>query len=180
MKKILLIFLLPVLLASSCKKNKSPEEQLPPETQTGAGTFGCLVNGNVFLPKGNPLGGPILSCAYQFINGGYYFHLAAKSQTTALTGVAINTDSLQIKANSTYILEDFFKKHAASGQYFVADNNNISTEYLTKPTITGEMKITRLDEINRIVSGTFWFDAINSSGVKVQVREGRFDMKYTL
>lgn len=98
----------------------------------------------------------------------------------ALTGVAINTDSLQIKANSTYILEDFFKKHAASGQYFVADNNNISTEYLTKPTITGEMKITRLDEINRIVSGTFWFDAINSSGVKVQVREGRFDMKYTL
>ena len=29
-----------------------PKETLPPPTQTGANTFGCLVNGNVWLPKG--------------------------------------------------------------------------------------------------------------------------------
>lgn len=181
--KNLLLFLLTSILLSGfhCKKDKTPEEQLPLETQTGAGTFGCLVNGKLFLPKGSPFGGPILSCAYQFINGGYYFHLAAKNDGVILTSVAINTDSLFISANSTYVLEDFFKKGAASGQYFVANNNTTTwTEFLTTPTITGQLKITKFDEINRIVSGTFWFDAVNSIGEKVQVRNGRFDMKYSL
>ena len=35
---------------SQCKKNKE-EPQLPPETTTGAMTFGCKVNGKVFVPK---------------------------------------------------------------------------------------------------------------------------------
>ena len=36
---------------SQCKKNKDVEPQLPPETTTGAMTFGCKVNGKVFVPK---------------------------------------------------------------------------------------------------------------------------------
>lgn len=35
---------------SQCKK-KTEEPQLPPETTTGAMTFGCKVNGKVFVPK---------------------------------------------------------------------------------------------------------------------------------
>ena len=38
---------------------------------------------------------------------------------------------------------------------------------------------TRLDEVKQIVSGTFWFDAVNDKGEKVEVREGRFDMIFT-
>ena len=43
------------LTANKCKKDKTPEnpvDQLPPETQIGANTFGCLVNGKVYIPKG--------------------------------------------------------------------------------------------------------------------------------
>lgn len=29
-----------------------------------------------------------------------------------------------------------------------------------------------------IIAGTFWFDAINDKGEKVQIREGRFDWQY--
>lgn len=29
-----------------------------------------------------------------------------------------------------------------------------------------------------IISGTFWYDAINSTGQKVEVRNGRFDMHF--
>ena len=29
-----------------------------------------------------------------------------------------------------------------------------------------------------IVSGTFWFDAVNTAGETIQIRSGRFDMNY--
>ena len=170
-----------ISLFFGCKKNKPAINQLPPETQTGAGTFGCLVNGGVFKPKGSPFGGSIKSCAYQRINDGYYFQLSAKNSGDILTSVSIHTDSLPIEENKIYILENFFEKQTASGRYFISNNSNMTfTEYLTTSSITGELKITKFDETQRIVSGTFWFDAVNDKGEKVQVREGRFDMNYTL
>jgi hypothetical protein len=49
-----IIFIAFVLMASGCKKNSnsnnSPVDQLPPATQTGANTFGCLINGQAFTP----------------------------------------------------------------------------------------------------------------------------------
>lgn len=179
--KHLLLFLVPVLLAGfHCKKDKTPEEQLPPETQTGAGTFGCLVNGNVFKPKGDPSGGPILSCAYQLINGAYYFQLAALNKGGSINyGVGIFTDSLIIKEGVKLILRNKNVKGEAYGLYSISEIQGL-TNYITNAIDTGDISIKKLDEVNRIVSGTFWFDAKNSSGVKVQVRSGRFDIKYTL
>ena len=50
---------LPLLAAllglSQCTKD-DPEAGLPSATQTGANTFGCLVNGQVWTPKGNNSG----------------------------------------------------------------------------------------------------------------------------
>jgi len=45
-------------LFATCKKKDPPIgtnaiAQLPPITTTGANTFGCLVNGEVWLPKGS-------------------------------------------------------------------------------------------------------------------------------
>lgn len=88
---------------------------------------------------------------------------------------------MPIQENKIYILESFFKKEAASGRYFISNSSNTTyTEYLTTSSIIGELKMTKFDEINRIVSGTFWFDAVNNNGEQVQVREGRFDVHYTL
>ena len=41
-------------LCTSCKKDAPQDElsKLPPATQTGANTFGCLVNGKAFVPIG--------------------------------------------------------------------------------------------------------------------------------
>ncbi len=51
-------------------------------------------------------------------------------------------------------------------QYFT-DNNNF-----------GELTISKLDTQQKIISGTFWYDAVNAVGDKVEVRDGRFDMRY--
>ncbi len=52
-KILMLIF---TTLFFSCNNNETilepvTEDQLPPITETGANTFGCLINGKVFIPK---------------------------------------------------------------------------------------------------------------------------------
>ena len=48
------ILLLAFTSCSSCKKNEppKPEDTLPPATQTGAGIFGCLIDGVAWIPTG--------------------------------------------------------------------------------------------------------------------------------
>jgi len=176
MKRLPFLLLIAVVfISSNCKK----EKQLPPETQTGAGTFGCLVDGKLFRPKGPIFGGPILSCAYQFINGGYYFQLVAANKGDVNYNIGLFTDSLEIKQGITLVLKNENVPGEAYGLYSISKIQG-STIYHTNAIHTGEITIKKFDETNRIVSGTFWFDAVNSSGEKVQVRDGRFDLKYTL
>jgi hypothetical protein len=65
-----LLLLLVTLSLSCCSKDDNkpvnPIDQLPPATQTGANTAGCLVDGKAFLPKGYIPSGNLV-CNY--ING---------------------------------------------------------------------------------------------------------------
>ncbi|MDP1763189.1 MAG: DUF6252 family protein [Sediminibacterium sp.] len=188
MKSFLIIAASFVLLSSSCRKNKpvNPIDQLPPETQTGANTFGCLVDGEVFKPGGAQLSGGSLGCNYQFLgtgaNGGYYFRLSGvKGSGNNQTAVGLFTDSLKIQEGVKYLL-DSSEKGKAYSHYSNLANGSSQNEwfYKTKKTnFGGELWIKKLDTVNQIVSGTFWFDAVNANGQKVQIREGRFDVRYT-
>ena len=176
-----LLLLISFFTFSECKKHKpdTPVDQLPPATQTGASTFGCLVNGKVFTPSGDPFGGPIKSCAYQFV-GGYSFQLKARrSEGSGTYSIGVFTDSLEIQEGTKLLLQNQYEKGKAYGKYslFSFTGDKLFT---TDSISSGELFIKKFDQANRIVSGTFWFDAVNDVGEKVQVREGRFDMKYTL
>ncbi|MFD2786908.1 hypothetical protein [Hymenobacter rubripertinctus] len=47
------LLLAALLGLSQCKKkDPDPLSQLPPATQTGANTFGCLIDGKAWTPKG--------------------------------------------------------------------------------------------------------------------------------
>src|SRR6185369_9002662 len=131
-----------------CKKHKIPHEQLPPETHTGRGTFGCLVNGNVFKPKGTPLAGPILSCAYQYINGGYHFQVKAREDNGSQTlSVGIFTDSLEISQGIQLRLS-LRGSGSAYGQHGNLNLNSSNKVFYTDSTNSGELKINFLDTIN--------------------------------
>jgi hypothetical protein len=67
---------------------------------------------------------------------------------------------------------------AASYGYYVKRNITPQNEWLTSSIFTGSVNITRIDDVNMIVSGTFRFDAgsIYNSDV-LHVTEGRFDVK---
>jgi hypothetical protein len=54
MKKILLPLFFLFFLGCSKDENNDPLAGLPPETQTGANTFGCLIDGKLYLPRCYP------------------------------------------------------------------------------------------------------------------------------
>lgn len=179
-----LISILLILLLTGCNRCKKDEvkpiDELPAATQEGKNTFGCLVNGEAFLPEGSAFSYPKLQCFYQYIDDsfgkGYFFGLNAKNKSSnSLKGIDILTREMEIQEGKVYQLTTYGIKGAAQGTY----NIGIDDKYWIKPPLTGELHITRLDEVKQIVSGTFWFDAMNDKGEKVEVREGRFDMIFT-
>lgn len=168
-----------ILTASHCKKNKpeNPVDQLPSETQTGANTYGCLVDGKIFLPKGDPLAGPIKKAAYQFVNGKYSLLISGKSSSSGtVLGIGIQGDSISM-AVGDYELVEYNKNGKLSGSFAEFASGNIN-DFYTNNINRGQLIVTKFDTVNQIISGTFWFDAINSTGHIVQIREGRFDLPY--
>ncbi len=187
--KFLLLFpflLFISLTASKCKKDKTPinaVDQLPPETQTGANTFGCLVDGKVFLPKGIGLN-PRLTCYYQYIYypspSGFVFQVSASdnSKPSSPINVNIGIDSISIENGKIYQLQTQGIKGIGRGNFRKFTNNSLDDFYTYSPT-SGELLIKKFDEINQIASGTFWFNAVNVNGDTVHVTDGRFDMQFT-
>jgi hypothetical protein len=162
---------------SQCKKNKAEEPQLPPETQTGAMTFGCKVNGQIFLPKdGN--GRPGLYVQYVNLgnvpDGGWHLNIPAYNYSSN-KGVSIETDSLLLVEGMTYQ----FKTTIGTANAFYLENipNGVNV-YPKLDNDAGSLIIKRHDPIQRILSGSFSFIGTDGNGVKINITEGRFDIRY--
>ncbi len=176
-----LYFLLTLTLILSCCNKKDddpalpPILQLPPATQTGANTAGCLVNGQVLLPKGYIQTGN-LSCNYiNELDFGLDIVEVIDGRFRSINVVSLNTNitnNLNVDLPLT-----LFTNNSKYGQYGISNPDFTQDDYTTTAIVTGNLRITYYSASNAIISGTFWFDAINSNGVKVEVREGRFDMK---
>ena len=175
MKQLLIVLTL-ILTLSCCKDDDvtpiNPIDQLPPATQTGANTFGCLLDGKAFLPDGRHLS---LDCIYQFVDGGYHFALQGnrRDELSHKITIALGTNKLEIEQGETYNLFENIDGNA-NGVYAYSINISYTTQIHT-----GKLTITKLDQINQIVSGTFWYDIKDYNDVVHHIREGRFDMHYT-
>ena len=172
--KNLLILLFATLTLSSCEKDDNPEttnpvSQLPAATQVGANTFGCLLDGEPFKPDNLSNS---TNCFYQLVDGEYFFTVRAsyKNSNSTSTTLALKTEKKDINQGFTYDLlnPDPNQAYGLFSYGFV---------YYTSEMHTGKLTITKLT--NQIVSGTFYFDIMDNNGVLHQIREGRFDFKYT-
>ena len=160
---------------SQCKKNKKDEPQLPPETTTGAMTFGCKIDGKVFVPR-DGRGRPGLYVQYVYLSTGsmqgWYLNMPAIDHIpTNSIGVSIATDSLLLSEGMIYQFNT--TKGNAMARYYEGLNNYPKTD-----NDAGVLNIKKFDQLNRILSGTFSFIGTNVNGVKVNITEGRFDVRY--
>ena len=187
--KNLLLFFLTVFALNSCSNNddnkpstpKTELEKLPPATHIGANTAGCLVNGVAFLPKGYLPGGAL----FFFYQEGKNFSLSIGERTTQGSNdiirdvsVASLNQNLHDNVNVVFPLSEY-GENSKYGTFTINSEAPPSPNfYSTNTIVTGELVITYHNFNNAILSGIFWFDAINSNGEKVEVREGRFDIRY--
>jgi hypothetical protein len=172
------VFLALALMAASCKKEVEELDLLPAATQSGKNTFGCLVDGKAFLPKGrafNPL--PHQGFDLEVPTGDRWLCkiFGLRDVSEGLFEVNIHTDSLLLEEGRTYSLSS--GKGEVTGSY--RHYRNPLSRYNTDGTAhTGQLHVTRFDREAGIISGTFWYDAVNSEGKVVKIRDGRFDFKY--
>ena len=184
--KILNLILLCIFLTSCSSDDDNsggdnPVNQLPEATQIGANTAGALVDGEPITPKGGGIN-PNLVAFYQFVDGAYFFSISySNNDQSDLRGIVVSNQREEIEENQTITLNKNFEDNedfTGGGARYLIGGGLISS-YNTNTQNTGELTITHLDEQNRILSGTFWFDAVNEDGEVVEVREGRFDVTYS-
>ena len=173
MKNLLIIFATAFLFYGCDKDLFQGSDQLPAATQTGARTVGCLVNGKVLIPHKEGIGSPV-NCFYQpDENGDYYFTMAFKDmRNNSKQTVNIFYAKIILKSNQEYLLNQGDNPIIGGGSEYYT---TLSNSYSTNLNSTGILKITKIDLTKGIIAGTFWFDAVNDKGEKVEIREGRFD-----
>jgi len=175
MKHISLITVLLLIITSSsnCIKSGTYKAQLPPATQEGKNTCGFLVNGKVWVPRGDN-GYPNLSCDYDetFLGGAFnitgYRYEPNRRSFFGVSGRNITSVGMY-KLNSTTDMK---------GDISIDENSKycIYEWYDTIPNHNAYLHITKLDKVNRIVSGTFEFALIKTGCNEMRITQGRFAM----
>jgi len=156
-----------IALPLSCVEPEEPTE-LPPETQKGANTFGCLVNGELFVAQPHFSGFNV-----QNYVDALYINALDGNSTITIFG-SRKSGFIEFRIPNPEIGKSFItnkSEYSSNGNRFQGED-------------TGEIFLTKLDLENRIVSGTFEFEipllkdgeAVEDSTVKIT--EGRFDIKF--
>jgi hypothetical protein len=183
--KLLLLIIACANIFAACKKDKNePNEpvptgdQLPAITQTGANTFGCLVNGKVYIPKGYPnTGAPNPRAIYDIdLNGIPYMQIRANQYElgNSISSFIINIDSLtNVGVHNVYTN----KMQVGFGSTLFPNCGNSSNDIIQFK--TGSITITKYN-INPgigIISGTFNFKIKPNNCDTLFFTDGRFDFK---
>jgi hypothetical protein len=198
MKKTILTFL-SILFLASCSKEDSPAvddplAKLPPETQTGANTFGCIISNQVFYPRDGV--GTI------FVNGtkGMVFWGSGDGPNYTWNEIEINNakdgkpassmiihfQSLFLFRVGEYIWHPTNFQNSIDGlmQNYVHariyDSNINTWKYYGSYENSGKVNITRFDFTNRIVSGNFSGKLRLYNGTEeIDILQGRFDFNWS-
>lgn len=171
MKNILtrLIFLFSLVYLPLCFFSCKKHDVLPPLTSEGNNTFGCLVNGKLWLPKG------------ALMQGGTLAEVTVRNDHAGASIYADNVDR-----NSGITLSFYDRPALVIGKPYDLTDSTFLIEYTDwdgeincfyGDVINGQLKLSKFDPDNKVVSGTFEFTAYSSEcGDTVRVTDGRFDI----
>ena len=168
-----------------CKKNNSGV-QLPTISQVGKNTFGCKVNGSVWMPDW-----PCIDIVGGTAEINYTIAPPTNSSSLPLVWVSLlgnyknNESTFFIQQTPT--LSDHLIYHVGNIidsikiVYSTAPFNMYQNYHYPGNTSPRYFNITKLDTLNKIISGEFAFTLFGQNGLggtdSVVISEGRFDFK---
>ncbi len=180
----LLLLLLLVTSLWACNKEEPIKPAPPPDytvlpaaTQEGKNTFGCKVNGQVWVPRveifapwfdklaqyheKNGKGSGLISCRLLSTSKDDFFTMAFAPNYFHLVTYKTLNDS----TNLTWFNPDF-RLGNEGFEHIEGDSSNF-------------LQITAIDTLNNFISGQFRCVLYNSNRTKsLKITEGRFDMPY--
>jgi hypothetical protein len=168
-----LFLLLTLLSISSCKKKDvKPTEQLPAATMEGKNTYGAMVNGKAWVPKGRP---------------NFYQTSLDVVYDPNYSGGSFDINAFKKVKDDPSFFENFYiymTQLDHEGIYSLGNPeigtvtfSSESCEYEREDNVQGKLEITRLDVKNGIIAGKFEFTLIKEGCDTIRVTEGRFDKK---
>jgi hypothetical protein len=187
MKKLISL-IIGIVMAISCSKNSVQEETvdvLPPITEIGANTAGVEINGYVLIPKdgtstgylqyGSLIKGLEAKFGQNFIStqGNSYFDLTIKNLERD-NGYFFSLELDPVNQIGTI----------TTGSYLIGPrlyigkevNGSVQQQFYSRAN-SFNVVITKLDFISKIVSGTFSGDVFDVNNNKLELKNGRFDVK---
>jgi hypothetical protein len=183
----ILVGLLLAYSLNSCSLFGDTEPQLPPETQEGKNTFGCLINGKVWIPY---FGGTDIYNT-QATKAGYssYQNGTFSIRATKYPDNKINKDYQHLSIGiigtpvqgQEYIFrnDDILQLGDLVIDFLDTNKSNFCISMGNLSYFKGKTTITKFDLRSRIAAGTFEFmlkskDCIDT----LKVTQGRFDMTF--
>lgn len=194
MKNQILLFLVTLLLSSCSQKEATtndPTLSLPPETQIGANTFGCYINGKLLVPRsgtGTVGGSDTAVTVWGDVTGNQqYSEIDVKDyKSTRTAQILIHIQSLHQIGIGTYSIDLSNGLRGIDGlnhNYIhcrVFNENTNSYQYYRSFDNCGTINITRyiVPIGTKIISGTFSCRVRNSINPadEIQITQGRFDI----
>jgi hypothetical protein len=170
-----------LLLASSTACQKVEDvfvEKLPEATQTGEGTFGCLVDNKLWLPFVEQTLDSKIEVDYYPL--AYSVQVQAENEKPNVTSlITLHVKGAGPIKPGTYTLSNGFSASCnRDGRYQTpATGPGFLTITKVEPRVVTKLGITtRYD----IIAGTFEFTAVNAAtGKTMTVTDGRFDVRGT-
>ncbi len=179
MKNLLLILLFTTFIAA-CKKSNTVEDELaklPAATQVGKNTFGCLVNGKAWVAQRDDCApfvcDPPFKMLYVGANGGGVSIESKNINRDLNEAIVLSVDSTSFY--NYFDIEHFSRNHMNFA--FFRNYNFISAFDSNSVYSNGEIKFSKIDLSNRIISGTFKFTLYKIGWDTIKVTNGRFDGK---
>jgi hypothetical protein len=176
---LLLLPLLGLGGLNSCSILETPEPQLPAETQEGKNTFGCLVNGKVWIPY---FGGTDIyntqatKATFDPFNEGQFSIRASQKNDynnklhLLIIGTPINGKTYNFNKTANFQIGDIIMG--------VSSYNNCSYVSPDLTYFTGKSQIKKFDLQSRVIAGTFECTLKTSSCDTIKITQGRFDMTF--
>ncbi len=184
------ILILSLMLLQSCSNNDDTfTPTLPPATQTGENTFGAYIDGKLLTPRDGDgtFGSPDRGMRFWVSPppGITYDELHVRDFKSGTGGIIkIHFDDLDQNGEGTFTINESNCEDGIDAN----DNINITSRWWNEATQTfkwycsiengGIIVISRLDLVNRIVSGTFSCTMQNrdDSNDIIEITQGRFDI----